>query len=85
VGETAAATAQEIELTRRRMEEKVAKLSERAPDEARKIAKQVAFTLASAVAIMLARKLVGILWERVLGEPPPTRRARRRARARADE
>jgi hypothetical protein len=79
VGETAAATAREIELTRRRMEEKVAKLAERAPDEARKILKQVAFALASALAVMLARKLVGILWERTVGEPPPGRRRRPRA------
>ncbi len=81
MGETAAATAREIELTRRRMEEKVAKLSERAPDEARRIAKQIAFALASAVAVMVARKLVGILWERLIGEPPPATRRRRRARA----
>jgi hypothetical protein len=79
VAETAAATAREIELTRRRMEEKVAKLAERAPDEARRIAKQVALALASALAVMLARKLVGILWERAVGEPPPLRRRRRRA------
>jgi hypothetical protein len=85
VGETAAATAREIELTRRRMEEKVAQLSERAPDELRKIGKQIAFALASAIAVMLARKVVGILWERLVGEPPPTRRGRARARARADE
>jgi hypothetical protein len=88
VGETAAATAREIELTRKQMEEKVAKLAERAPDEARRIAKQVAFALASALAVMLARKLVGILWERTVGEPPPIRRRRRaraRARAHADE
>ena len=82
MGDTAAATAREIELTRRRMEEKVARLSERAPDEVRRIAKQVAFAVASAIAVMLARKLVGILWERLVGEPPPTRRRRR---AREDE
>jgi hypothetical protein len=64
------------------MEEKVAQLSERAPDELRRIAKQIAFALASAIAVMLARKVVGILWERTVGEPPPTRRRRR---ARADE
>ena len=81
MGETAAATAREIELTRQRMEEKVAQLSERAPDELRRIAKQVAFAVASAVAVMLARKLVGIVWERMVGEPPPTRRRG----ARADE
>ena len=85
MGETAAATAREIELTRRRMEEKVAKLSERAPDEARRIAKQVAFAVASAVAVMLARRLVGLLWERLVGEPPPTRRHRRRDRDPDDE
>jgi hypothetical protein len=55
------------------MEEKVAKLSERAPEEARKLAKRVAFALISAVAVLLVRKLVDKLWERATGELPPTK------------
>jgi len=74
VGETAAATAREIELTRRRMEEKVGKLTERAPEEARKIAKRIAFGIISAVAVLVVRKLVDQLWERVMGELPPTKK-----------
>jgi hypothetical protein len=74
VGETAAATAREIELTRRRMEEKVGKLTERAPEEARKIAKRIAFGVISAVAVLVVRKLVDQLWERVTGELPPTKK-----------
>ena len=74
MGETAAATAREIELTRRRMEEKVGKLTERAPEEARKIAKRIAFGIISAVAVLVVRKLVDQLWERVMGELPPTKK-----------
>lgn len=74
MGETAAATAREIELTRRRMEEKVGKLTERAPEEARKIAKRIAFGVISAVAVLVVRKLVDQLWERVTGELPPTKK-----------
>jgi hypothetical protein len=74
VGETAAATAREIELTRRRMEEKVGKLTERAPEEARKIAKRIAFAVISAVAVLVVRKLVDQLWERITGELPPTKK-----------
>ena len=74
MGETAAATAREIELTRRRMEEKVGKLTERAPEEARKIAKRIAFGVISAVAVLVVRKLVDQLWERVMGELPPTKK-----------
>jgi hypothetical protein len=76
VGETAAATAREIELTRRRMEEKVGKLTERAPDEARKLAKRVAFAVVSALAVLMVRKLVDMLWERVTGELPPSKKAK---------
>jgi hypothetical protein len=74
VGETAAATAREVELTRKQMEDKVAKLSERAPEEARKLAKRVAFAVVSAVVVLLARKLVDKLWERATGEVPPTKK-----------
>jgi hypothetical protein len=74
VGETAAATAREIELTRRRMEEKVGKLTERAPEEARRIAKRIAFGVISAVAVLVVRKLVDQLWERFTGELPPTKK-----------
>jgi hypothetical protein len=73
MGETAAATARELENTRKQMEEKVAKLSERAPEEARKLAKRVAFAIVSAVAVLLVRKLVDVLWERATGELPPTK------------
>jgi hypothetical protein len=76
MGETAAATAREIELTRKQMEDKVAKLSERAPEEARKLAKRLAFAVISALVVVLARKLVDRLWERSTGELPPTKVAR---------
>jgi uncharacterized FlaG/YvyC family protein len=71
VGETAAATAREIELTRRRMEDKLGKLTERAPEEARKIGKRVAFGVISALAVLVVRKVVEKLWERVVHELPP--------------
>jgi hypothetical protein len=73
MGETAAATAREVELTRKQMEDKVAKLSERAPEEARKLAKRLAFAVISALVVVLARKLVDKLWERATGELPPTK------------
>jgi hypothetical protein len=73
VGETSAATAREVEETRRQMEDKVAKLSERAPEEARKLMKRVAFGVVAGIAVLLARKLVDKLWERVTGELPPTK------------
>jgi hypothetical protein len=76
MGETAAATAREVELTRKQMEDKVAKLSERAPEEARKLAKRLAFAVISALVVVLARKLVDKLWERTTGELPPTKVAR---------
>ena len=73
MGETSAATAREVEATRKQMEDKVAKLSERAPEEARKMLKRVAFAVLAAVAVMAARKLVDVLWERATGELPPTK------------
>jgi hypothetical protein len=73
MGQTAAETAREVELTRKQMEAKVAKLSERAPEEARKIAKRIAFAVITAVAVVAVRKLVDRLWERVTGEAPPTK------------
>jgi hypothetical protein len=73
VGETSAATAREVEETRKQMEEKVAKLSERAPEEVRKLLKRVAFAVITAIAILAARKLVDKLWERATGELPPTK------------
>jgi hypothetical protein len=73
VGETSAATAREVEETRKQMEDKVAKLSERAPEEARKIMKRVAFGIITAVAVLMARKLVDKLWERATGELPPSK------------
>jgi hypothetical protein len=73
VGETSAATARELEETRKQMEDKVAKLSERAPEEARKLIKRVAFGVITAVAVLMVRKLVDKLWERATGELPPTK------------
>jgi hypothetical protein len=73
VGETSAATAREVEETRRQMEDKVAKLSERAPEEARKLVKRVAFAVLTAIAVVATRKLVDKLWERATGELPPTK------------
>ena len=55
------------------MEDKVAKLSERAPEEARKLMKRVAFGVISAIVVLLARKLVDKIWERATGELPPTK------------
>ena len=73
MGETSAATAREVEETRKQMEDKVAKLSERAPEEARKLAKRVAFGVITAIAVLMARKLIDKLWERATGELPPTK------------
>jgi hypothetical protein len=58
------------------MEAKVAKLSERAPAEARKLAKRVVFAVITALVVLAARKLVDRLWERATGELPPTKVAR---------
>ena len=73
MGETSAATAREVEETRRQMEDKVAKLSERAPEEARKLLKRVVFGIIASIAVLMARKLVDKLWERATGELPPTK------------
>jgi hypothetical protein len=59
------------------MEEKVGKLTERAPEEARKLAKRVAFGVISALAVIAVRKLVDKLWERITGELPPTKKAKK--------
>ena len=55
------------------MEDKVAKLSERAPEEARKLLKRVVFGIIASIAVLMARKLVDKLWERATGELPPTK------------
>ena len=73
MGETSAATAREVEETRKQMEDKVAKLSERAPEEARKLMKRVVFGIIASLAVIAARKLVDKLWERATGELPPTK------------
>jgi hypothetical protein len=73
MGQTAADTAREVELTRKQMEAKVAKLSERAPEEARKLMKRVAFAVITAFAVLATRKLIDVLWERATGELPPTK------------
>ncbi|HXP14183.1 MAG TPA: hypothetical protein VN907_02625 [Actinomycetes bacterium] len=51
----------------------MAKLSERAPEEARRLLKRVAFGVITAIVVVLARKLVDKLWERATGELPPTK------------
>jgi hypothetical protein len=73
VGETSSDTAREVEETRKQMEDKVAKLSERAPEEARKLMKRVAFGVITAIVVLMARKLVDKLWERATGELPPSK------------
>jgi hypothetical protein len=73
VGETARDTAREVELTRKQMEERLSKLSERAPEEARKLLKRVLFAVVTAAAVLAVRKLVDTLWERFTGELPPTK------------
>lgn len=73
MGETSTATAREVEETRKQMEDKVAKLSERAPEEARKLLKRVVFGIIASLAVIAARKLVDKLWERATGELPPTK------------
>jgi asparagine synthetase B (glutamine-hydrolysing) len=73
LGETARDTAREVELTRKQMEARLSKLSERAPEEARKLLKRVLFAVVSAAAVLAARKLVDRLWERFTGERPPTK------------
>jgi beta-lactamase regulating signal transducer with metallopeptidase domain len=73
MGQTARETAREVELTRKQMEERLATLSERAPEEARKLMKRVVFAIITAAAVLAARKLVDNLWERFTGELPPTK------------
>jgi len=73
MGQTAADTAREVELTRKQMEAKVAKLSERAPEEARKLAKRVAYSVITSVAVLVTLKLIDRLWERFTGELPPNK------------
>ena len=73
MGETARDTAREVELTRKQMEERLSELSDRAPREARKLLKRVAFAVLSAAAVFAARKLIDKLWERFTGELPPTK------------
>lgn len=73
MGETARDTAREVELTRKQMEERLSELSDRAPQEARKLLKRVLFAVLSAVAVYAARKLIDRLWERFTGELPPTK------------
>lgn len=76
MGETSEQTAREVEETRRRMEDKVSKLSERAPQEVRKLTKRVIFAGVTAIAVILVRKAVDRAWSRATGELPPTKKAR---------
>ena len=71
MGETARDTAREVELTRKQMEERLSELSDRAPQEARRLLKRVLFAVLTAAAVFAARKLINKLWERFTGEPPP--------------
>jgi hypothetical protein len=64
VGDTAAATARELEETRRQMEAKVAKLAERAPQELRKLARRAAVVAVSLVVLLLVVKALGRLRSR---------------------
>lgn len=73
MGETARDTAREVELTRKQMEERLSELSDRAPQEARKLLKRVLFAVLSAAAVYAARKLIDKLWERFTGDLPPTK------------
>ena len=73
MGETARDTAREVELTRKQMEERLSELSDRAPQEARRLLKRVLFAVLSAVAVYAARKLIDRLWGRFTGELPPTK------------
>jgi hypothetical protein len=73
LGETARDTAREVELTRKQMEERLSELSDRAPQEARKLLKRVLFAVLSAAAVYAARKLIDKLWERFTGDLPPTK------------
>jgi hypothetical protein len=77
VGLTADETAREVEATRRQMEEKVSKLTERAPREARNLGKKIAFAAISAVAVLATRKLVDRLWTKMTGDVPPTKKVAR--------
>ena len=73
MGETSAATAREVEETRKQMEDKVAKLSERAPEEARRLIKRIAYSVITSLAVVATLKLIDKLWERATGELPPTK------------
>ena len=78
MGETAEQTDQEVEQTRKQMEDKVAQLSQRAPMEVRSLGKKLIFAGVSAVAVLMARKLVDRIWTRATGELPPTKVAKER-------
>lgn len=82
MGTTAAETAREVEQTRQRLEQKVAQLTDRAPQEVdkmvRDITKRLLFAVISAAAVLLVRKLVDTAWERATGELPPTKKKRER-------
>jgi hypothetical protein len=64
------------------MEDKLGKLTERAPEEARKLGKRIAFGIISALAVIMVRKVVEKLWERVTHELPPPKAKKREMRER---
>jgi hypothetical protein len=82
VGTTSVETAREVEETRRRMEEKVNQLTERAPEEVRlmirELAKRVLFAVITAAAVMLVRKAIETAWEKATGELPPDGKKQRK-------
>ena len=74
-----AKAAREVEQAREQVEEKVAELAERAPAEARLLAKRIVFAVVSAIVLLVGRKLIDKVWERATGELPPTKLHREEA------
>lgn len=86
MGTTSVETAREVEETRRRMEQKVNQLTDRAPEEVRlmlrELAKRVVFAVITAAAVMLVRKLIETAWEKATGELPPDGKKQRKLKKR---
>ena len=88
MGTTSVETAREVEETRRRMEEKVNQLTERAPQEVRlmirELVKRVLFAVITAAAVMLVRKVIETAWEKATGELPPDGKKKRKLEKQRD-